>query len=34
MVNYDKDTVKDAPRIDADRQLSPDEEETSTPTTA
>ena len=28
MVNYDKDTVKDAPRIDADRQLSPDEEET------
>jgi uncharacterized protein (TIGR02271 family) len=27
MVNYDKDTVKDAPRIDADRQLSPDEEE-------
>ena len=28
MVTYDKDTVKDAPRIDADRQLSPDEEET------
>jgi uncharacterized protein (TIGR02271 family) len=28
MVNYDKDTVKDAPRIDADRDLSPDEEET------
>src|SRR4029077_2276254 len=28
MVNYDKDTVKDAPRIDADRQLSPDEKET------
>ena len=28
MVNHDKDTVKDAPRIDADRQLSPDEEET------
>jgi uncharacterized protein (TIGR02271 family) len=28
MVNYDKDTVKDAPRIDADRHLSPDEEET------
>jgi uncharacterized protein (TIGR02271 family) len=28
MVNYDKDTVKDAPRIDADRQLRPDEEET------
>ena len=28
MVTYDKDTVKDAPRIDADRDLSPDEEET------
>ena len=28
MVNYDKDTVKDAPRIDADRDLSPHEEET------
>jgi uncharacterized protein (TIGR02271 family) len=28
MVNYDKDTVKDAPRIDADRDLSPDAEET------
>ena len=28
MVNHDKDTVKDAPRIDADRDLSPDEEET------
>jgi uncharacterized protein (TIGR02271 family) len=28
MVNYDKDTVKDAPRIDADRELSPDEEAT------
>ena len=28
MVNHEKDTVKDAPRIDADRQLSPDEEET------
>ncbi len=28
MVNYDKDTVKDAPRIDADRDLSPDEEKT------
>jgi uncharacterized protein (TIGR02271 family) len=28
MVNYDKDTVKDAPRIDADRDLSPEEEET------
>lgn len=28
MVNYDKDTVKDVPRIDADRDLSPDEEET------
>ena len=28
IVNYDKDTVKDAPRIDADRDLSPDEEET------
>jgi uncharacterized protein (TIGR02271 family) len=28
MVNYHKDTVKDAPRIDADRDLSPEEEET------
>ena len=28
VVNYDKETVKDAPRIDADRDLSPDEEET------
>ena len=28
MVNYDRDTVKDAPRIDADRDLSADEEET------
>ena len=28
MVNHAKDTVKDAPRIDADRDLSPDEEET------
>ena len=28
VVNYDKETVKDAPRIDADRDLSPDEEAT------
>jgi uncharacterized protein (TIGR02271 family) len=27
VVAYDKDTVKDAPRIDADRHLTPDEEE-------
>nr|MBA3528708.1 PRC and DUF2382 domain-containing protein [Propionibacteriaceae bacterium] len=27
-VNYDKDTVKDAPRVDPDGALSPDEEET------
>ncbi len=25
-VRYDKDTIKDAPRVDADRDLSPDEE--------
>ena len=28
IVNDDKDTVKDAPRIDADRHLRPDKEET------
>jgi uncharacterized protein (TIGR02271 family) len=28
VVNYDKDTVKDAPRMDADGSLSPEEEET------
>ncbi|MBA3528187.1 MAG: PRC and DUF2382 domain-containing protein [Propionibacteriaceae bacterium] len=28
LVNYDKDTVKDAPRVDADGALSPEEEET------
>ncbi len=26
-VSYDKDTIKDAPRVDADRDLSPEEEE-------